>query len=603
MVKRLISDNYVTGDNVYLRELQNFFFECLGMMSITHYGAVGDGRVDNYGPLQVAIDDAHRRGLSFLYVPYGRFIYTGELQNIGDLIFMGNPHAHIVNIRTGEEIEIHQFGWNENTSYTREEADGRFVKLAGDTMTGSLAIGGSNTVSDENNNITFAQGVRNQATGYCASATGYENVASYNHSHAEGYRCVSDSFASHAEGRLTEASSSGGGPHAEGNKTKATGYASHAEGDTTRAGGQASHAEGNATISSGNQSHAEGYNTTASGDQSHAEGHSTTASGNQSHAEGYNSQAIYRFCHAEGGGTLASGYAAHAEGYSTEATEYATHTEGYYTQATRQGAHAGGYRSRAVGFYSFAHGHSAEATKLGQYAIGVGNINEGEGQYANITSTDGLFIVGNGTRNVSEGTIATRSNALKLTFAGDLYIAGTLHSNGADYAECVEWVDGNPNGEDRVGKFVTLENNKMRIANSQDAKELLGVISAFPSVLGDSFDSYWHGKYVTDVYGRIQYETVTIPAHTEGETTIPETTETRPIISPDYDPEQTYIPRNRRKEYGAFAMLGKLIVEDDGTCVVGGYCYPNDNGIGTAKQEGFYVLERIDSTHVKIFVR
>lgn len=114
----MINDNYVTGDNIYLRELQNFFFEVLGMMSITHYGAIGDGRTDNYGPIQVAIDDANRRGLSFLYVPYGKFIYTGEFTNLIDpdtgkqrIIFMGNPHAHIVNIRTGEEIEIKQFGW------------------------------------------------------------------------------------------------------------------------------------------------------------------------------------------------------------------------------------------------------------------------------------------------------------------------------------------------------------------------------------------------------------------------------------------------------------------------------------------------------------
>lgn len=126
-MNRVISDNYVTGDNIYLRELQNFFFEVLGMMSITHYGAIGDGRRDNYGPLQVAIDDAHRRGLSFLYVPYGRFIYTGELINIGDLIFIGNPHAHIVNIRTGEEIEIKQFGSYKvdvgDNYYTKEEVD------------------------------------------------------------------------------------------------------------------------------------------------------------------------------------------------------------------------------------------------------------------------------------------------------------------------------------------------------------------------------------------------------------------------------------------------------------------------------------------------
>lgn len=105
-----LGDNYVTGDNIYLRELQNFFFEVLGMMSITHYGAIGDGRTDNYGPLQVAIDDANRRGINYLYVPYGKFIYTGELINIGEIKFVGNPHSKIVNIRTGEEITIHQFG-------------------------------------------------------------------------------------------------------------------------------------------------------------------------------------------------------------------------------------------------------------------------------------------------------------------------------------------------------------------------------------------------------------------------------------------------------------------------------------------------------------
>ena len=111
------SDNYVTGDNIYLRELQNFFFEVLGMMSITHYGAIGDGRTDNYGPIQVAIDDANRRGLAYIYVPYGRFIYTGELINMENITFVGNPKAKIVNIRTGEEITILQFGIRTNDNY------------------------------------------------------------------------------------------------------------------------------------------------------------------------------------------------------------------------------------------------------------------------------------------------------------------------------------------------------------------------------------------------------------------------------------------------------------------------------------------------------
>lgn len=512
----MISDNFVTGDNIYLRELQNFFFEVLGMMSITHYGAVGDGRVDNYGPLQVAIDDAHRRGLSFLYVPYGRFIYTGELHGHIDeetgeekIIFMGNPHSHIVNIRTGEEITIHQFGWLSDFFYNKTESDGRFVLKEGDTMTGSLTIG---PLSYASGNLSFAQGIGALASGECSTAKG---------------------------------------------TSQATGAYSSAEGVGTGATNFASHAEGNYT--------------TASGDSAHAEGKGT-----------------------ENSPTTASGEAAHAEGVSTVASGTGAHAEGFQTEATRLYAHAGGFRSRATGYYSFAHGRNVEATMLGQVALGVGNINEGEGQYANITSTDGILIVGNGTRIPETGEIQTRSNALRLTFGGDLYIAGTYTNSGADYAECFEWADGNPNNEDRTGKFAVIENNKIRLAVSGDKKELMGVITAFPTVLGDSFDSYWHGKYVTDVYGRIQYEDV---QNEDG------TTDRRPILSPDYNPELSYVSRARRPEYGKFAMLGKLVVEDDGTCLAGEYCVPNDSGIATRNYEGFYVMERIDENHIRIFVR
>ena len=107
----MISDNFVVGDNVYLSELQNFFFTALGMMSITHYGCCGDGKVDNYGPLQVAIDDTNKRHLKFLYVPYGRYRFRGELLHREGITFIGNSQAKIFNDKTGEEIPVEQFGY------------------------------------------------------------------------------------------------------------------------------------------------------------------------------------------------------------------------------------------------------------------------------------------------------------------------------------------------------------------------------------------------------------------------------------------------------------------------------------------------------------
>jgi len=106
----MISDNFVVGDNVYLNELRNFFFEVLGMMSITHYGAIGDGRYDNYASLQVAIDDANRRKLMYIYVPMGQYRYRGELLRTETVTFIGNPGARIFNDKTGVEIPIEQFG-------------------------------------------------------------------------------------------------------------------------------------------------------------------------------------------------------------------------------------------------------------------------------------------------------------------------------------------------------------------------------------------------------------------------------------------------------------------------------------------------------------
>lgn len=262
----MISDNYVTGDNIYLRELQNFFFEVLGMMSVTHYGAIGDGRTDCYGPLQVAIDDAKRRKLSYIYVPMGRYIYTGELINMDGITFIGNPHAKIINIRTCEEIPIKQFGADTIDCYTKIEADGRFVKIAGDTMTGSLAIGETSTASGD---LSFAQGESNTASGKYSHAQGWNNTASGQYSFAGGTLATASGFGSIAFGNYI----------VEPNE-----YIGDTRGN--QATGNTAIALGSNTVASGRESVTIGYKTTASGSKAMAEGEGTIAQGYVQHAQG-----------------------------------------------------------------------------------------------------------------------------------------------------------------------------------------------------------------------------------------------------------------------------------------------------------------------------
>ena len=81
---------------------------------------------------------------------------------------------------------------------------------------------------------------------------------------------------------------------------------------------------------------------------------------------------------------------------------------------------------------------------------------------------------------------------------------------------------------------------------------------------------------------------------------IPAHTETRFVINPDYDPTRKYVSREYRQEWDMVGYVGKLVVVDDGTCQVNGYCKPADGGIATASDKGYRVLKRIDETHIKV---
>ena len=391
-----------------------------------------------------------------------------------------------------------------------------------------------------------------------------------------------DFVAINRDGYLNTAS--GSYSHAEGRQTAALGEYSHAEGRQTAALGEYSHAEGYKTIASGNYSHAEGRYAQATGIYAHAEGSYTKASNPCAHAEGTNSIASGDFSHAECYITTASGNYSHAEGSGTIAAGLASHAEGFYSAARGEASHASGNTTIAAGYAQ---------TVIGQYNV--------ESSFSNH-----LFIVGYG----SSGT--ARANVFRVTDTA-VYGAGAYNSSGADYAEYFEWADGNPDHEDRVGRFVTLDGEKLRLASPGD-DFILGVVSGAASVIGDSFDDQWKGMYLTDIFGRPVMETVEVPAETiqipredggaETVTTIPAREEIRQKLNPDYDHTQKYIPRSERPEWSAVGMMGKLVAVDDGTCEVNGYCTVGESGVAT-RAEGktrYRVMARLDENHIRILI-
>lgn len=163
------------------------------------------------------------------------------------------------------------------------------------------------------------------------------------------------------------------------------------------------------------------------------------------------------------------------------------------------------------------------------------------------------------------GTLAINNGGTGATTAAQARISlgiettdGTVSSGNADYAEVGEWIDGNPDAEDRIGYFVCIDNNtpgtKMRKATADD-----------------------------DVRG----VTVAAPAFSEN------------CSSDKFDSNGNLLAK-----YSFVAVMGMVSVIDNGTCTVNGRCMPNANSTASPVDGdyGYQVIERIDDTHILIAV-
>ena len=375
----------------------------------------------------------------------------------------------------------------------------------------------------------------------------------------------------------------------------------------------------NTTVDEDHYAHAEGHSTSASGTGSHAEGYKSVANADYcAHAEGYANEATDNYAHAEGAHSKASGPVSHAEGWYTEASGNNSHAEGQYTVASELDSHA-------QGFYTIASNYASHAG--GRYNVDMVN----GGQFGN---TGTAFVIGNGTAD------AARRNALSLLFNGTLKTASTISASvTADYAEYFEWEDGNTEGEDRVGKFVTLNGDKIRVANDTD-DYILGVVSGAPFVLGNGDCDVWNGMILRDEYGRPLLDPVqkqelkqitSTKARTyilaDGSKKVVEETEVlgeeyQPVynedgspvyigyterINPDFDSTQVYKSRQERVEWDPIGMLGMLAVTQDGSLSVNGYATVNNSGIATAcdksHNNAYRVIKIISSTVAQIVFR
>ncbi|MBD8073214.1 peptidase G2 [Bacillus cereus] len=318
------------------------------------------------------------------------------------------------------------------------------------------------------------------------------------------------------------------------------------ENTKVKRGGRYAYAEGLHSHAEGMAAHAEGLLTHAKGSFSHAEGSNSKATGHSSHSEGSETTAGGAYSHAEGKQTIALGEAAHAEGTATIANGPSSHAEGHHTST----AH-------------FAGSHI------------MGRFGTAEEAYS--------WFIANGVSDTDHNI-----GAKWLAHNGEMYIEGaSYNASGTDFAQMFETEGYKPID---VGYFVTFSNEeKIRIATSRDSF-ILGISSATPALIGNSGALSWQKRYKTDNFGKRQY------VWTEAE-------EIQPLLNTEWDPTCKYVARKDRAEWLPVGLIGQMLVRDDGTCEAHGYCRPNDNGIATKAESGFFVIKRTGENQILILFR
>ena len=117
-----------------------------------------------------------------------------------------------------------------------------------------------------------------------------------------------------------------------------------------------------------------------------------------------------------------------------------------------------------------------------------------QGTYAAV-GTGWHFLLGQSDIN------GTPDTEYKIRGDGEAFIDGAWTGGGADDSTLLEWLDGNPDRENRVGLSVVMTAGKIHPATDSDKEDdIVGIISCNPSSVGNC-PLNWPGKYERDELG------------------------------------------------------------------------------------------------------
>ena len=128
-----------------------------------------------------------------------------------------------------------------------------------------------------------------------------------------------------------------------------------------------------------------------------------------------------------------------------------------------------------------------------------------------------------------------------------------------------EWSDGNPSNEDRIGHTVSIDGLTGKIKIAEEGETVIGAISGTGAMVAGTASFSWNGRFKRDEWGREIYEQLKDEngnlLYADAETRA-QIVKTNRIETEEYDPslENSYVPRELRKEWDIVGLLGQIRV-------------------------------------------
>ena len=173
-----------------------------------------------------------------------------------------------------------------------------------------------------------------------------------------------------------------------------------------------------------------------------------------------------------------------------------------------------------------------------------------------------------------------------------------------------------PENTSLFGKIVQFSPDDPGKIEFYDGTGVIVGVSSINSLIESDNPDEWQGKNLADKYGDIYLKKSTVIKSKKCYDDVEELSymstfqeeSISPIINEKYDTNQKFIPRTDRLEWVRVCLLGKCIVEDDGSCIPGKFCRPyagTDNSLhGTCTYSpiptSLYVIARISSNTILV---